>query len=471
MEICLISYESYTVFKYYLGVIFFIDLLYFTPWLQMMFGSAYQLNSIITSRARTILLFFIWMLSCANILFQNNAFIGFLLLSLIFRFFYVESRTSNLFRGGGAVGILPALLVSYFTVIELMNVTGLAWINSQYVLCIMIIHIGIIMLDSSINKMTSGFFSNQGFQFAFFNPFWSYWSSVSYLRKLPNSLWKIINLLIPITQCFIALLIICPTYQYLGIVSLSIGFIFLTFIVRLGTLTILITSFITLFLNLSTFEFTLEYTQLIFLFKNLNIIVLITGLIYLFILVFGQLIVWLNFYFSFFLWNPIQNILNKINWHFPILIWRVFTPDVVNLYCKIYEIKNNGIKIPLNKSFYDLSFNAHLLLYLRFFNVAESCVLSSIFNSLKYNNKNYNSVVEKIKQYCSTLTPHLDRIESSIEFVVYHIVIREMKPPLDLVVSKWEYDGINVKKTFINKNLDTPISSFIRPFRGSGSYK
>ena len=158
MEICLISYESYTVFKYYLGVIFFIDLLYFTPWLQMMFGSAYQLNSIITSRARTILLFFIWMLSCANILFQNNAFIGFLLLSLIFRFFYVESRTSNLFRGGGAVGILPALLVSYFTVIELMNVTGLAWINSQYVLCIMIIHIGIIMLDSSINKMTSGFF-------------------------------------------------------------------------------------------------------------------------------------------------------------------------------------------------------------------------------------------------------------------------------------------------------------------------
>lgn len=470
MEICLISFKSYSVFKHCLGIIFLIDLLYFTPWLQMMFGKAYQINSFIKNRPTTFLFFLVWMLSCFNILLVNNAFTGFLFLSLIFRFFYIESRNTNLFRGGGAVGILPALLVSYLTIIEFMNLISLEWINSQYFLCIMIIHIGLIMLDSSINKMTSGFFSNQGFQFALFNPFWSYWSSVSLLRKLPNNIWQIVNFIIPLTQFFFALLIIFLPYQYLGILSLSVGFIILTFIVRLGTLTILISCFITLYVNLSSFEFTFEYLPLNVLYTNINIIVLISGLIYLFILVFGQLLVWSNFYFSFFLWKPVQNLFDRINWHFPILVWRVFTPDVVNLYCKIFEVHSNGNKILINKSFDELSFNSNIFMNLRFFNVAESCVLSSIFNSLKYNNNNYASVVNKIKQYCSTLTPHLYKIESSIEFVVYHIVIRENKSPLDFIISKWEYDGVNVTRTFTNKNLHTPISSFLRPYRGSGSY-
>jgi len=469
MQFCLISYDSYFLFKQIVGLIFIFDLLYFAPWLQMMFGTAYQANSPVTNRTTASLLFLIWLCSALSLIFHTNSLLGCLLLTVIFRFYYLESRTTNLFRGGGAVGIMPAAIVSYLTLTELFQFANLDWINAQFILFLMVFHIGIIMFDSALNKMKSGFFVNQGFQFALYNPFWTYWSKNKDLRKIPPSCWKIINFILPISQCLIAMLVISPPYQWLGVCLLTAGFACLTFVVRLGTLTILISSLVILYVNHYSVSFvTVHAFELI---EKINPFVLATGLTYLITLVLGQLLVWCNFYLNFFLWKPLQVVCNVINSHLPILIWRVFTPDVVNLYCLIYEVEDNGGRRLLNKSNFTTDLGNNLFHKLRFLNVAASCLLSSIFNSIKYNRNNHTRAIEKIKQYCKTLEPHLSYGQSSIEFDVFHIMLHDNNLPLDKIVSKWVYDGTNVKQTYSVSNSDDIISSFIRPYAGSGSYK
>ena len=157
MEITLISKDSYLIFKTYLGIIFILDLLYFTPWFQMMFGREYQVHSPIKNKASAGFLFFFWFFSSVSLIANENPLIACILLTIIFRFYYIESRTTNLFRGGGAVGIIPAVIITYISIIETIIFLDLDWINCQLILLIMIFQIGIFMLDSSINKMLSGF--------------------------------------------------------------------------------------------------------------------------------------------------------------------------------------------------------------------------------------------------------------------------------------------------------------------------
>ena len=211
----------------------------------------------------------------------------------------------------------------------------------------MIFQIGIFMLDSSINKMLSGFFRNQGFQFALYNPFWSYWPNYKTFRMIPSSFWQMINIFLPISQCLIACMLLLPNFQFIGVFLLCIGFIILTFIVRLGTLTILLSSLIILYLD----GINPSYQLMLFdeFIGQLNPIVFGIGFLYLSILIIGQLLVWFNYYMNIFLWRPLQKIVNCINSHLPILVWRVFTPDVVNLYCLVFEVDKIGAKRLLNK--------------------------------------------------------------------------------------------------------------------------
>jgi len=469
MDVTLISKDSYFLFRKCLGTIFILDLLYFAPWFQMMFGREYQFNSPVQNRITASLLFLLWFLSSLSLIIIENPFLTAILLTIVFRFYYIESRTTNLFRGGGAVGILPAVIVTYIALIETAIFIELNWINCQFILLIMIFQIGIFMLDSSFNKMSSGYFRNQGFQFTVYNPFWTFWANFKTLRLIPSSFWRLINIFLPITQCLIASLLLFPNFQQYGVLLLSMGFVILTFIVRLGSLTILLSSlFVLYFDGIAPSYQLINFNELM---MRIEPEVMIMAFLYLFIILFGQILVWLNYYKNIFLPVPLQKAVNFINSHLPILVWRVFTPDVVNLHCLVFEVDKIGSRRLLNKKNFTTDFGYNFFHKLRFFNVAESCVLSSIFNSVKYDRNNFSSTVDKIKRYCHTISPHLSDSDSSIEFEVYHVVLNEGAPPTDKLVSKWFFDGSEVKNSFVSDDSHKNISTFLRPYAGLGSYK
>ena len=158
-------------------------------------------------------------------------------------------------------------------------------------------------------------------------------------------------------------MLLLPNFQFIGVFLLCIGFIILTFIVRLGT-AILLSSLIILYLD----GINPSYQLMLFdeFIGQLNPIVFGIGFLYLSILIIGQLLVWFNYYMNIFLWRPLQKIVNCINSHLPILVWRVFTPDVVNLYCLVFEVDKIGAKRLLNKKNFTTDYGHNLFHKLRF---------------------------------------------------------------------------------------------------------
>ena len=185
---------------------------------------------------------------------------------------------------------------------------------------------------------------------------------------------------------------------------------------------------------------------------------------------YGQIVVWSNYYLKASLPANIQKITDIINFHFPILIWRVFTADVVNLYCKIYEVNKNGDRRLLNKCNFTTDKGGSLIDKYRFFHVAESCVMSSIFNSVKYNDAKLDEAKMKLRRYYKTLDPHLERSGAYLEFDVFHIVY---DPPslTERLVSRWKVNSFEAVRIYDNKNLSKKlISSYLRPFSRFGAY-
>ena len=65
-----------------------------------------------------------------------------------------------------------------------------------------------------------------------------------------------------------------------------------------------------------------------------------------------------------------QNKFDWLNLHVPILIWRVFSGDVVNIYSLVYEVDSNGDKRLINRWNFLTDYGENIVDRIRFFNVA-----------------------------------------------------------------------------------------------------
>ena len=59
----------------------------------------------------------------------------------------------------------------YIFIVELFNSVGTSWSSVQFVLFIMIFHIGLTIPDAGIYKLLNGYLKNDGIQYALMNPF------------------------------------------------------------------------------------------------------------------------------------------------------------------------------------------------------------------------------------------------------------------------------------------------------------
>ena len=146
----------------------------------------------------------------------------------------------------------------------------------------------------------------------------------------------------------------------------------------------------------------------------------------------------------------------------------MFSADVVNLLVNVYEINNNE-KIRLNSEFFYNKNAKNFFAKFRFFHVAESCVLSSIFNSVKYNENNLISAKQKLIRYTKTLDDQKISLNNPI---LYEVIIlnKNNNKIIETLIEEWIVKKNLVDIKYKNKGKLKLISKFVRPFSSWGRY-
>jgi hypothetical protein len=115
---------------------------------------------------------------------------------------------------------------------------------------------------------------------------------------------------------------------------------------------------------------------------------------------------YLNLFAKITLPSPLQQALTAYANRFPIIMWRVFTPDVTNFFIRIHRVDRvTGERTPLvhEDSTYAYRDLRHWRRSLRFLHVTESIALTTVFTTLKYFRSQRDLFEERLRAYSATL--------------------------------------------------------------------
>jgi hypothetical protein len=315
---------------------------------------------------------------------------------LVFRHYYVDNRWKNPFRGGGAPGFMSHWLVMYFLFFELARVLdGTGTLTSQ-VRLMCNVDFGVILLCSGTYKALSGYMRGEGMEYGLANPFWGYWFRWFKKRRPSHFAFRAQNIWAPIAQIATGVFLLLgasstflPQARPIGALLCFLSFGYLLPTVRLGRLAVLMMAAPLWFLpelgvalpqpfarSLPT-QATPSWLLAVLGAATVGYIVLLPPL---------KVMQYLNLFAKITLPWPFQAALTWYANRVPIIMWRVFTPDVTNFFIRIYRVdRATGEKVPLvhedtTYSYRDLS---HWRRSMRFLHVTESIALTTVFKLLK----------------------------------------------------------------------------------------
>jgi hypothetical protein len=322
------------------------------------------------------------------------------------RYFFVQMRWRSLTRGMGAPGFM-----SYWTglVVFLLEYTSHVAPDIRHLaLLVAVIDLALIMLSAGVYKATAGYPRNHGMELGLCNPMWGYWWRV--YAALPPNHWIIwtLNQLAWGTEVALAICILIPPLREVGGLLLVFSFAFIATQIRLGFLTemvmvsgllcvaggSLIDGWIAGLVAPSTAVSVPNNAAITVVNLSLEI-----GLwTYLALLPLAHAGLYYNFYARQRLPYVLQRALERYTNLFGIIIWRVFSVDLVNFYVRIQAQPRAGGTRRLV---------GQLGAWPRFNHVGEMICLTSVFTTLKYYPSNAEMFRERLLRYARTL-PHGD---------------------------------------------------------------
>ncbi len=324
------------------------------------------------------------------------------LLNLVFcRYFFVHMRWKGVLRGMGAPGFM-----SYWLgfVVFLLEVTAHhAPQVRSLVLLVAQVDFAFIMLSAGIYKATAGYCRNEGMEFGLCNPMWGRWPLI-YKAWRPSSptLWTL-NQLAWATEVVGALLILYPPTRELGGGLIALSFVYVLTQIRLGflcekvilggLLCVQAGSMVDRWIAMVTGPVTapsLAAGAEAWGWPGL-LVVLLWG--YLALLPLAHAGLFYNFYARRALPGVLQRALERYTNTFGIIIWRVFSVDLVNFFIRMYrQPKGGGARIPYPP----------LASWPRFNHVGEMICVTSLFTTLKYYSSNEALFHKRLLRYAKT---------------------------------------------------------------------
>jgi hypothetical protein len=412
---------NYALVRQLAGILFLLDALAFAPWAQVAIGPGYFRGG--RARARIVpWILALWVAASLSLVSGVYPLAGGLILLVLFRHLHIHNRWKNLFRGGGAPGFMSHWLTLYLVFFELAAVLDASGALGQHVLTMLRIDFGVILMCSGAYKSLSGYLFGEGMEYGLANPLWGYWWRV--VRRFPprHLLFRLQDIGAATTQWVMGLCLLFEPTRAIGAVLCVGSFLYLLFTVRLGRLAMLMV-IIPLFC-LPDLGFTLIHRPDISpapVATPALVLTLLHGLItaYLILLPAVKAMQYLNLFAGIPLPGPIQRALTTYANAVPIIMWRVFTPDVTNFFVRIYRIDETGAETPLlhEETTYAYRDLARWRSSMRFLHVAESIAITTIFTTLKYFRSQRPLFEAKLLEYAGTLGPDPARGRFRFQYV------------------------------------------------------
>lgn len=328
------------------------------------------------------------------------------LINLIFcRYFFVQLRWKSTLRGMGAPGFMSYWMATYVFLFQCA--IELAPSLKQLVLLVCQIDFAFIMFSAGVYKFTAGYAQNEGMEYGLVNPEWGYWTNFYAKINTGSVIFKIMNHLAWGTEVVSAFLMIFPATRFMGGALMLLSFIFIRTQIRLGVLCEMVIASCFIFFHPGSLgEQLLRLLQPLWietktsagLIENPALTVGFQFLLvtYLICLPLAHAGLFYNFYAKKRLPNLLQLLLEKYTNFFGLIIWRVFSIDVVNFYILIYS-RDKSTKERSLISQYGWTNS------LRYGHVGECIAVTSLFTTLKYYTSNVALFNERILRYAKTL--------------------------------------------------------------------
>jgi hypothetical protein len=353
----------------------------------------------------------LWFLSGILILSGKWTVPAALLNLLLCRYFFVQMRWKGVLRGMGAPGFMTywlsaAVFLLEYTAHYAPQIRPLALLVLQ-------IDFAFIILSAGVYKCTAGFPRNHGMELGLVNPEWGYWWRY-YRSKSPNHLIiKLLNHLAWTTEVVAAVLMLIPQTRFIGALLIIISFAFIATHIRLALLCQMVMLCGVLFFHpgsggdqLSTWlvsasSATTSPGAFLSVFNRL-LPFMLWG--YLALLPLAYAGIYYNFFARKQLFQPLQKVLEKYTNFFGIIMWRVFTIDLINFFPNVYlEPRDGGERTLLTR--YGWREGS-----IRYSHVGESITLTCLFTTLKYYPSNNSIFNERLLRYARTLNCPTDAL-------------------------------------------------------------
>ena len=344
----------------------------------------------------------VW-LTASVALFVNRAVMPAACINVVFcRYFFIQMRWRGVLRGMGAPGFMAYWLGVAVLLLEYARrfapeLQGLALLVLQ-------VDFALIMVSAGTYKLASGYHQNDGMELGMVNPEWGYWSGF-WSRLSPQSVWfRLCNEAAWRTEIVGALLMLVPPARFLGGLLILLSFIFIATQIRLGFLCEMVIVCSLLFAHQGSLvdvwlTTTASSPQTVAVSaaapSSLNALIGVILWGYLLLLPFARAGLAYNLYAKKTFTPRLQRVFEAYTNLFGLIVWRVFSADLINFYVEIYEERGNRDRRLISKWGESL----------RYRQVAESIAVTSVFTTLKYFPSNRELFVRRLVRYARTV-PH-----------------------------------------------------------------
>jgi hypothetical protein len=395
-----------------------------------------------------------WILSAIGIIFGLWGILPALINVCLCRYFFISMRWSGVLRGMGAPGFMTywlgvAVLVLEFTSAYAPELRSLALLALQ-------VDWAVIMIIAGIYKFTAGYPRNEGMELGLANPEWGTWGRF-YARMRPSHpLFWFLNQMAWITEIGAGILMLIPDTRWIGGMVISFSFLFVGSQIRLNQLTPLLVLTGILFLGPESppaqyltmwFGDRIAPTAAPGSLPSLLIQSLAVGLVgYLVVLPFAYGGLCYNFFGRRRLNDGLQVVLELYTNFFGMILWRVFSVNLIDFFIRIHVQARAGGKRTL-VSRYGWGGPP------RFNHVGESITITTIFTTLKYYPNNLALFKERLVRYAQTISCPADSV------LIFEYVSIRKTPKRFAFVSVAEYT-VDLEANDVSERLlsaDAPV--------------
>lgn len=350
---------------------------------------------------------------------------------LLFRHYYIANRWKNPFRGGGAPGFMSHWVALYLLLFELARALDPSGRLTASVRLMSNVDFGVILLCSGSYKALSGYMRGEGMEYGLSNPFWGYFFPL-FRRRRPSLLaFRLQDMWASFAQISTGLCLLlgaAPSMPWqlrgAGAVLCMLSFAYLLPTVRLGRLAVLMMVPALWFLPdlagvLPAFPSPLAGALPEPILSHgapepLRWALAAATVGYIALLPLVKAMQYLNLFAKIELWKPLQKALTWYANRVPIIMWRVFTPDVTNFFIRIYRIERGSdlgaerlsgtrTKLVHEETTYSYRDLRNWRRSARFLHVTESIALTTVFTLLKYFRSQRALFEERLRAYAATL--------------------------------------------------------------------